>query len=600
MTSAFRHYSLSNFYANRRLRLFAFSLLSIGLLISSLLFSSVAQAADIRVRIDRTQVEVNETFTLTFESSEAVDDDPDFSPLENDFQILNQSTSSNISIINGQYTRSQRWNVTLMALREGRMTIPSINFGSDVSPPYQITIQSVKQSSDGSGAELISELVVSTNSSYPQSQILVTQRLLSRKNITAYEFSKLKFSGVDASIEALGDAKQYQTKRGDVPYLVLEQHYALFPQQPGTLTIEPSIASARIALNSARDPYDPFRSNTKTVRRASEKQSITIKPIPTSFKGSHWLVANEVQLVEEFPEGSTFKVGEPITRTLSILVDGQSTSQLPEFVIDDIDGLKQYPDQPLSNNNISDTGITGVQQVKVAIIPSRAGTFTLPEIRVPWWNLKSGKMEVAKIQQRSFTVGAAPASSTAPAPSQPATVITEASDITTQPQLITENVPDTQIESATDNTTSNILWKLLALLFFIAWLVTLFLLWKQKRTHAQTETATKQQTPSLNNSHKQLQSACENNDAQACKVALLYWANALFKDEPVYSLGELSSRVDESLGEQIKQLNTLLYKNQPEQWQCNGLADACELFAESYQASANGQDDEDKLEPLYK
>lgn len=593
MTRTIRHYSPTDF--KHLFHAFVFSLLFCGLLLSS-----VVQAADIRVRIDRSQVEVNETFTLTFESSEAVDDDPDFSPLEKDFQVLNQSTSSNISIINGQYTRNQRWSVTLMALREGNITIPSINFGSDVSPPYKISIQAVQQSTAGGGAELISELVLSTHTSYPQSQILVTQRLLSRKNITAYEFSKLKFTGVDASIEALGEARQYQTKRGDIPYLVLEQSYALFPQQAGTLTIEPSIASARIALNSARDPFDPFRSNTKTVRRASEKQSINVKPIPATFKGNHWLVANEVQLVEEFPEGDSFKVGEPITRTLSILVDGQSTSQLPEFVINDIDGLKQYPDQPLSNNNIADTGITGVQQIKVAIIPSTAGTFTLPEIRVPWWNLKTEKMEVARIKQRSFTVATTTAQSSATAPSQPVTTITQTVENTTQPQLITENLADKNTDTPIENASSNILWKLLATLFLIAWLITLFLLWKQKRTNTQTETPRKQQAASLHASYNQLQSACENNDAQACKVALLYWANALFKDEPVYSLGELTSRVDETLGEQIKQLNSLLYKNQPEQWQCNKLADACKLYADTYQASASSEAAKDNLEPLYK
>ncbi len=595
MTRTFRHKPFGHFYVKNPLNLFIFSLL-----FSCLFFSSVLQAADIRVRIDRTQVEVNETFTLTFESSEAVDDDPDFSPLEKDFRILNQSTSSNISIINGQYTRSQRWNVTLMALREGTITIPSINFGNDISPQYQISIQAVQQSTAGDGADFISELVVSTQSSYPQSQILVTQRLLSRKNITAYEFSKLKFSGVDVSIEPLGEAKQYQTRRGDVPYLVLEQPYAVFPQQAGTLTIEPSIASARIALNSARDPYDPFRSNTKTVRRASEKQTINVKAIPGSFKGSHWLVANEVQLVEEFPESSTFKVGEPITRTLSILVDGQSTSQLPEFVINEIDGLKQYPDQPLTNNNISDTGITGVQQIKVAIIPSRAGKFTLPEISVPWWNLKSGKMDIAKIKQRSFTVGAASAQASPVAPSQPVTEITEPVEDATPPRLITDNTADSITATSIEQQSGNTLWKLLTLLFLIAWLVTLFLFWKQKRTEKQTAVHNKQDTPGLGASYKQLQTACENNDAQACKVALLYWANALFEKDPVYSLGELATRLDETLGEQVKQLNTLLYKNQPEQWQCDKLADACKLFADSYQANTSAQANRDNLEPLYK
>lgn len=70
------------------------------------LYSGSIYAADIKVQIDRTQIELNETFTLHFEASDDVDDDPDFSPLEKDFRILNKSTSSNISIINGQYQKT--------------------------------------------------------------------------------------------------------------------------------------------------------------------------------------------------------------------------------------------------------------------------------------------------------------------------------------------------------------------------------------------------------------------------------------------------------------------------------------------------------------
>ena len=93
------------------------------------LISFNAHAVDINVKADRTQIEVNETFTLIFEANSDTDDEPDFSPLEKDFQVLGKSTGSNISLINGQYTRSKKWNVSLIALHKGNITIPQINFG---------------------------------------------------------------------------------------------------------------------------------------------------------------------------------------------------------------------------------------------------------------------------------------------------------------------------------------------------------------------------------------------------------------------------------------------------------------------------------------
>lgn len=274
------------------------------------LLSSSIYAADIQVKIDRNTVELNETFTLIFEASADVDNDPDFSPLEKDFQVLNKSTSSNISIINGQYQKNMRWNVSLMPLHEGTIIIPPIAFGSDKSPQYKIKIKPVQTSAAGTNAEFISELSVSTQNTYPQSQVIVTQRLLSSSNINGYEFSKLSTSGVDVSIQPLGEPKQYQTKRGGTPYIVLEHRYVLYPQAAGTLIIEPSIASARITFNN-RTNRDPFRGNTKTVRRASEKRSVKINPVPDAFNGKHWLPANEVQLVEAFPERIISKWANP-------------------------------------------------------------------------------------------------------------------------------------------------------------------------------------------------------------------------------------------------------------------------------------------------
>ena len=546
----------------------------ITLCVLSLLSSNI-HAADIQVKIDRNNVEVNETFTLTFEATADVDDDPDFSPLEKDFQVLNKSTSSNISIINGQYQKNMRWNVTLMPLREGTITIPSIEFGSDKSPQYLIKVHPVQTSASGSNAAFISELSISTQNTYPQAQVIVTQRLLSSSNINGYEFSKLKTTGVDASVQPLGELKQYQTQRGGTPYLVLEQRYTLYPQAAGELTIEPSIATARVALNS-RTNRDPFRGNTKTVRRASEKRHITVNPVPSTFKGKHWLPANEVQLVEAFPEGKEFKVGEPITRTLSLLVDGQSASQLPEFTITEIQGLKQYPDKPLLNDTLStadtNAGIVGAQQIKVAIIPSHAGSFTLPAISVPWWNINSGKLEIAKIASRTFTVAAAAASSSTITPTiqQPA------------PAITTEEIqPPVAIAAEKAPSGNALLWQIISLLLFTALLTSLFILWRTRRGIQAKEEAPATVKPSLKQSYKQLGKACLENDAKLCKNALLLWGQAIFAESPVYSLGDLAPRVQPPLADKINELNSALYKYQTDNWQCDDLIELCKDFERS-------------------
>ncbi len=562
------------------------------------LFFSTASAADIRVTANRTQIQLNETFTLTFESSESVDDDPDFSPLANDFKIISKSTSSNISINNGQYKKTSRWIVALMPIKTGTLTIPAIDFGSDQSPPYQVTIKPVQQSSGRKGEAFISELEISTDTAYVQSQIIVIQRMLSSRNINGgYDFSPLEISGVDVATETLGDIKQYQTTIGSTPYLVLEKIHAIYPQTSGALLIKPSLASARVALNN-RSSYDPFRSNSRTVRRSSGKKTIHVKTIPDSFRGRHWLPAHEVQLVEEFPENTLFKAGEPITRTISLLADGQSASQLPEIHMPDTKGLKQYPDKPVLNNNKRDDGITGVQQIKFALIPSAEGSYTLPAISIPWWNTETDKMEVAKIPARTFKVDAATGSSNSPSAWPTITSAGQATNSAGDIQLPVMP-PETNTKVTTEQTGGSLLWQIITLLLACAWAITLIILWKEKRRSKPEDTIIPEIKHSLKQAYRQLKSACEKKDAQACKNALLVWGSALFDDRAFYALGELAQYVDKPLADKINQLNAHLYKQDAIGWTCDNLVDLCITFEKSM-THARARKSNQQLESLYR
>ena len=566
-------------------------------------FSFNLYATDIKVSIDRSYIELNETFTLTFSANGDPDGDPDFSPLEKDFNILSQSSSSNISIINGQYTRSKKWNVSLLALHKGTIIIPPIHFGSDLSSSYQVIIRQPKASTGKRGESFMSELEINTNTVYTQAQILVTQRLLSSSNIKAFEFSPLKTKGVEIIQEKLGEAKQYQVTRGKTPYLVLEQHYAIYPQSTGTLIFEPSIASARVTIQNSRrsrSAFDPFSNNTKTLRRSSKRKQVKVKPVPKSFKGKHWLAAKEVQLVEEFPDSDSLKVGEPITRTLVLLVDGQLSSQLPEFSTPDVKNLKQYPDKPLLKNNVSDSGITGVQQVKVAIIPAVAGNYTLPAISIPWWNTQTDTLEYATIKPRSFSVKNTHSENTKSVtpPVKSNSTLDETSNSLTTTQ------PDTISVTKEDSPNDSLLWKILSFILGVSLLITLFLLWRQKSTPPLIDTDAHEKTASVNRALKIIKQSCDNSDASATKNALLQWAAAIFVDENIHSLGNITTRVDKTLAEKIESLNSYLYQNNKAdkmQWKCDELFELCVKFTDSFKRETKRDaQKQNNLESLYK
>ncbi|MCW9013728.1 MAG: BatD family protein [Gammaproteobacteria bacterium] len=552
-------------------------------------FAANSLAANITVQTDRSTLYANETFQLIFEATGSVDDDPDFSPLENNFSNLGESKSSNISIINGNYKKTATWTVTLMPLKAGVFTIPSIHFGKDLSPQIQLTIKPLDQNAATASGDFISELEVSSNQAYVNAQIIVTRRLLSNRRFASTpQFNELKTSGVDIIVEQLDEGKLFNTRRGNITYQVAEIRFAIFPQQSGKLHIEPSLAAARVNIGSNSNYYDPFRSNAQTKRALSRAIDLEVLPVPKQFKAQHWLVANSIQLLEHWPDNKTeYKVGEPITRNITVLADGVSFSQLPEITMPAIAGLKQYPDQPVTGDVKSSTGITSKYEQNIALIPARAGEFVLPAIEIPWWNSQTDKMEIAKLPAKHLVVVAS---------GKPqATQATPAEPVQPAPELI----PLTEPESRTSSQATSSFWIWLSLALAMGWLLTgLFWFFSSQKKSKQKKQPSTRHTDSLQQIDKILKQACDSGNAGACKDAFLQWGKTVFADQPPTSLGELADKAGEPLKTEINNLSAALYSNSPADWNSANLWRASRQTLSAIDDRKSSTTSE--LEPLYK
>ncbi|MCW8911090.1 MAG: BatD family protein [Gammaproteobacteria bacterium] len=542
---------------------------------------SISCAASITAQADRNPIQVNESFNLIFEASGSVDDDPDFSPLKNDFSIINQSQSSSISIINGSYNKTTRWTLLLMPKQIGVFTIPSIAFGNDSSPQLRMTVNAEQTSSNGQNSDLFMEVETSTKTTWVQGQIILTVRLLSATNISQFGISKLETSKFDIVSEQLGEDKRYQTTRNNTPYLVFERSFAIFPQQTGRLRIEPFLGEVEVASGST-SYFDRFRRQSTIKRARSQAIEIQISGIPDQFNGKTWLPASELKLVEEWStDPSQFKTGEPITRTLSLLSNGLTSSQLPELSIPPVTGLKQYPDQPLLKDNKQDDGIIGIRQEKIAVIPTHAGEFILPAIEIPWWNTSIGKMEIARIKQRSIQVAEGTATMT-PAP-----------EITSAPQIDITAAP-----SMTQQQASSSFWFWLSLLLASGWLVTAMLWWLSNRVKKPAKKSTRQSSArSLKQAEQTLHKACKDNNAQACKQALLEWGKLMY-GSGLTNLTDIATITGEPLASIIKDLNTSLYSASPGNWSAQDMMPIIHKLQSDKQHKKNVSENE--LEPMYR
>lgn len=561
-----------------------------------IMFGSLTQAATITAEADRSTVHLNESFKLVFKATGSVDEDPDFSPLETYFDILNRSRSSNISIINGDFQKSTQWSLTLMPKQAGSITIPSIDFGEDKSPQLRMTVKEASAPGGSNTDGMSLEMETSSDQAWVQGQLLVTVKLLSNRNIARYGINELQIEGIDARIEQLGDDKQYRAQRGGETYLVLERNYAVFPQQSGRLRITPLLAEVELASGRSQ-LFDPFNRRGQVRRLRAGGRDVEVRGIPSDYSATHWLPAREIQLIEEWPDSQDgkpeFRVGEPVTRTLSLLADGLTSAQLPRLPASPIDGIKHYPDQPTLHDNKKPDGIIGIREERVAMIPTRPGSYTLPPVEVSWWNIQSGQVETARIPAREIQVR--PATETAAPPSAADTLGAPPPPEETDAAPGMETIDPTP---ATPESGVPAYWRWLALALGAAWLLTLAAWALAQWRRRQRIISGPDNRVKLGQALKTLTGACRAGDADACSQALLTWGRTYYQDPTLSNLGELGRRAGEPLKSAIEPLESTLYSNRPVAWDGPAMADICRQMTQQQTPSAGIQQDE--LEPLYK
>ena len=549
-------------------------------------------AANISVSTDRSPVGLNESFVLTFESDSSVDEDPDFSPLNKDFQVLSRNSNSSMSIVNGKINTSKKWQLTVLARRAGKLIIPAISFGKDKSQASFINVSKTRsagkqqQKSD----DVFIEVEVTPANVYVQAQLIYTVRLFLSVPTSNASLSEPGISGANAVIERLGEDTNYQTSRRGKRYNVVERRYAIYPQVSGELTIEPVMFQGQVSRN-AFSLFDPFGPQPKMIVERSKSFTLEVKPIPEDFPGGHWIPAQLLTLNESWsPNPPQFKVGEPLTRTLTLSAAGQTASQLPELPAWIPKDFKQYPDQPILNDSPADRGITATRQEKVAIIPNRPGEYVLPEMKIPWWNTSTDKLEIARLPERRITVEGLSAPTLIEQPSPPI--------VETGPANSADEAADSglQLDEQSPVTTGSF-WPWLSAALAFAWTLTLFLWWRsrQQSGHVSEEGGGHIK---LKEAIKAVQLACHENAPEQAKTALLSWATLKWSQSPAMSLGEIARRVPAELADRLNELNQLLYSRDSSDW--NG-EDFWKVFYDQQGVeNTEGQGNSGELEPLYR
>ena len=499
-----------------------------------LILSNAALAATLTANVDRKQITENDSFRLFLRFDEQVGfGQPDLTALKRDFRVINQQRSNQFRSMNGKTVSFTEWTLVLSPLRTGNLIIPELEFNGEKSQSIEVSVNELPQSvKEQIAKEFFFDIEVDQKSTYVQAQVLYTEKLYYSVNHEDATLSDLKVT--DAHVIQLGEVRQYNTSVNGQRMGVYERRFAIFAEESGEMVIPGQKFTASV-VNS----YNRW-SRGRPVSVVAKPIRIQVKATPATYPQSPWLPSPQISISDRWSKPySEWQVGEPVTRSITINAQGLSGSQLPSIALPVVEGLKYYPDQSEHQDHTDSLGIQGVYQQSLAIVPTQSGRITVPEMRIPWWNIETNRLEYAILPAQTVDVAAA-----------------ENTSSTKSSQEIVQQASGQTLLSPSQQGSSGY-WIFATLALLISNILTAFFLWKKS-----DETRVKEdKIPEVKGKAilKQLKSACQKNDALKIRHYLKQWAQSEYQKNSIEEFGKLFN--DIALTNAIAELDSFLYQD---------------------------------------
>lgn len=384
------------------------------------LWTTVAGAAAFKATVDKPPKDQGDPFDLVLSvvGRDSLEP-PNIAPLNKDFEILSRGKRSRMELINGRMEEVNEWVLTLAPKRAGRLVVPALTLGSETSAPIEMNVApiSTPEPPDDEPVSLSVE-VLGKPPFFLQSEIPIAVRMYDRIGALGASVDTPVADGATFSQE--GEPRGVDRVFGRQRYRVVELRYIMRPQRVGTIQIPSLTLRATIptappgaqeqarALGRSAMPWlgGNFDAGRK-VNIFANPVEVTIQPRPAGVTG-WFLPARAVRLKETWSSPpAKAKVGVALTRTLRLEVQGASAAQLPPLKPVETEGVRQYADEEHPEAAQVGGAPGAVAEVHITVVPTRAGSVTLPAVTVPWWNVATSRAETAQLPPVTLQVAGA-------------------------------------------------------------------------------------------------------------------------------------------------------------------------------------------------
>ncbi len=206
----------------------------------------------------------------------------------------------------------------------------------------------------------------------------------------------------NAVTRPLGNLNLSETHEG-ITYAGIRHEVAIHPQEPGSYAISGQSIGFTYAV-------EPPRAQEATLALPPLAFEATI---PEAAQGlDPFIAAARLTLRQAIdrPPGD-LKVGDAVTRTVTIEAEGVPAMLLPSASPVAPEGIAVYPAQPALQDKTGQRSgtLTGTRTDRASYMMEKPGDYILPGIDIAWWNLREQKIEHARAEPVALRVMADPA-----------------------------------------------------------------------------------------------------------------------------------------------------------------------------------------------
>ncbi len=342
-------------------------------------------------QVDRNTVARNEQVTLTLRVTGDFlnTPNPDLSELQ-DFVVVSSSTSTQVSIVNGQMSSQKVFIYRLQPLKEGKLVIDPLSIhiggqfyqtdpieievlpgGTQVSPP-DTDIPDTDTPKVLSGQDFFVEADVDNPAPYLGEQIIYIFRIYQAVQFPPGQPDYQPPPFTDFWNSEILTQPTYNTEASGRRYLVTEIRTALFPANLGSIKIEPSSLVVPGGL------FNP------DVRLETNPVTVEVRPLPTDPPDDFSGAVGQFEIRASLSETET-KINEPVT--LLVEIEGTGNIQtLTEPALPELPDWRLFESRASTVINNHEDLLSGIRSFERLIVPGQSGEQIFPPISFSYYN----------------------------------------------------------------------------------------------------------------------------------------------------------------------------------------------------------------------